>query len=267
MQDEFGVSPVRWLRAPVLEYFLELPCEPRRRFGTEGLLDRLRVVERLEDPFRLGPGVVDAARQATFDLRPYSFHCTRCPANLRDREFSCQGRVELPLSADAESWLMAQLPVRVRGKKLSPEAQERGRRAVALAELLAAREIRGRGLEAERPLGALVESPKGVRRRWGLPLAGVSISSSQLLEALFLSDQLDPELVETLLRGLGFWLDGEPGPDGSPEVVFTQPEEERDLPAVRELKRYLLAALVACSLDLPLRTRLLGLDGDDPGAE
>ena len=50
------------------------------------------------------------------------------------------------------------------------------------------------------------------------------------------------------------------GPDGMPEVVFTEAAEASDAPSIADLKQFLYALTVACSLDVPLQPLLTALE-------
>jgi hypothetical protein len=41
--------------------------------------------------------------------------------------------------------------------------------------------------------------------------------------------------------------------DGVPEMVFTQPRENEDDASVAQIKLFFYAAMIACSLDVPIR--------------
>jgi hypothetical protein len=241
----------------VIDYLIELPCEPKRRFGRDGLVELLRML----DPYRGAPTPEtadqpdSAAHAAAFQLRPVTFHCTRCPANRSaqrsagapGRAFGCFGTIHGPVSAEAEEWLIELLPASLEPKK--PPAPEVQQQIEAVRELL-------RWLEAprgERTKG-LYEAARPAERAYRKLIRVTRLSSTQILEPLLARERVEPPLGELVCRALGVWVDGEKGMDGVPEVVFTQPIEDEDDPSVAELKEFLLALIVACSLDRPVRT-------------
>lgn len=241
-----------------IEYAVELPCEPRRRFGEDGLRHRLRCLQQGRSALPGDPRAA-AARQATFELRPLAFHCTRCPANFLDHEFGCSGSIAVPLSPEAEEWLIGRLPSRLNGRgKPTPAEASRIEATRRLLEWLTEAGIDGLLVDtAYRKARSLVERRRPAERRYGPLFRRTRLTSSQLLHLLFLRERVHPPVAETVCRALGIWEDGGPGADGIPEVVFTEPVQEEDDESVADLKEFLFALMIACSLDVPLRTELV----------
>ncbi len=238
-------------------YWIDWSCEPKRQLGIEGLRRRLRELERLSAGSAVTEDEATRALEAGFALRPLAFHCGRCRANHRRREFGCLGALPLPLSARAEEWLMERLPQTLKLETGSPEER---RRLAAVRELL--RLLRGAGtasdalerrLRSAAPVRLLQRAEPAVRR-YGFLLRPERVSSSQLLDLLLCRGELGPLLGETVLRALGVWVDGTSGSDGLLEAVFTQPEEHSDDPSIAALKRLFLALMVASSLDAAVRS-------------
>jgi hypothetical protein len=238
----------------VIDYVVEFPCEPRRRLGREGLLERFRRVDRA------GAGPVSEeqaaqAREAVFELRPLAFHCAQCPANHADREFGCMGAVHAPISREAERWLISHLPTVLKGEQRDDEVPGRTAR---LRELL--RRLHNMGVlsaapdESARPAG-LFEGRKPAARSYGSLLRRERVDSSQLLRLLLLRERVEPAIGELVCRTLGVWAD-ETGEDGFPEAVFTEPVEEDDDRSVAEIKALLLCLMVASSLDAVVCTHV-----------
>src|SRR5687767_14557912 len=94
----------------VLDYMIDMPCEPKRRLGFEPMLAKLRLLARVRYAEGLTEDQAAEARQAMYDLQPLTFHCARCPANAAGQEFGCYGCVYEPVSLEAEEWLMDRLP-------------------------------------------------------------------------------------------------------------------------------------------------------------
>ena len=241
----------------VIEYAIELPCEPRRRLGADGLRDRLRRLQALRDRPGLSAAEREEVREATFTLRPLAFHCARCPANHAGRPFGCCGTITSPFSADAEEWLVERLPGTLETKEPAagngshPETTEAVR---ALLEAVRAERVDGRPVDERYRKGPLLERPQAAVRSYGSLLRRRRLTSSQLLQLLFFASRVEPVTAERVCRALGVWEDHGHGADGVPEVVFTEPVLEDDDPSVAELKEFLLALIVACSLDLAVRT-------------
>jgi hypothetical protein len=240
-----------------IDYTLELNCEPKRRFGRDGLAERLRFLEALQTELALTREQEARVREVVFELRPVAFHCSRCPANHRNREFGCYGRVETPVSAEAEEWLAELLPITLTpGGDAPPEVRVQAAGMRRLLTELNAAGVTGRPCEERRGggRGALLERRQPLWRKWGSPFRRQRVGSGQLFEALLLRDTISPALAEALLRALGVWEDGGDGEDGTPEVYFTTPIEGDDDPSVAQVKLLLYALLTACSLGLAVST-------------
>jgi hypothetical protein len=239
---------------PTLDYMIDLPCDPKRRFGREGLWERVRSL----DPTR-SAGDALRALESGFELRPVAFHCVRCPANRSRREFACEGALPLPLSAEGERWLAGLLPVSLRERDAESPAQTRQIRAAHdLARRLPELAVSGADCEQGFRGAGLLEAPHPTVRQYGWLWRPTRLTSSQLLELLLLRGRVEPAPAEAVCRALGVWHDGDRTADGVPEVVFTQPVESADEPSVAGLKRFLLALMIAASLDVPLLTSLHG---------
>ncbi|MFN3650866.1 MAG: hypothetical protein ACK47B_14920 [Armatimonadota bacterium] len=229
-----------------LEYVVALPCPPKRRFGVEGLRERLRLCREAGDD-------AESARralEAEFELRPLAFHCGRCPANHLGQEFGCYGELSEPLSAPAEEWLADLLPPSLKTRK--SDSAELTAQVAAVRRLIEAFRAEGSDLEpvaALREAGVL-ERPQGVQRRYGWLWSRVEIGTDQLLALLLGRDQVLPADAERLLRALGAWTDGPRGPEGLPEAVFTLPPDPEDPADLVQLKQLFYALIVACSLEV-----------------
>jgi len=240
-----------------IDYTLELNCDPKRRFGRGGLAERLRFLEALQNELALTREQEAGVREVVFELRPVAFHCSRCPANHRSREFGCFGRVETPVSAEAEEWLAELLPLALTPPpEAPPEQRAQAAAARRLVTELDSAGITGRRWDDRRSPGpeGLAERRQPLWRKWGSPFRRQRVGSGQLLEALLLRPSISPGLAETLLRALGVWQDGGDGEDGTPEVYFTTPIEGDDDPSVAQLKLLFLALLTACSLGVAVST-------------
>jgi hypothetical protein len=236
---------------PVLDFEIGLSCEPKDRFGSEGLLDRLRRVRRLRRQARLRGEETAEAQEAGYEIRPLSFHCAHCPANVAGREFGCFRIIRLPLSAEAEEWLIDLLPSSLRTPPMDTPAARQVEAVRDLYDRLRALEIDGAAVDGRRGDGLLVERRRPAVRKYGWRRDSIRITSSQLLE-LLLFHEADPETAERVCRALGIWEDGGVGEDGVPEVIFTQPAEETDSTSIAGLKRFFYALMIACSLDVPV---------------
>lgn len=231
-----------------IDFWIDFPCEPKRRLGVDGLRARLRDLSGLDARAGVTEEAATRALEAGFALRPLAFHCGRCPANVHRREFGCIGSAPLPVSGAAEEWLVSLLPETLKPADDTPEQRRRLR---AVRELL--RWLRDHRAAAAEPCDALVERAEPVTRSYGFFLRPDRVSSRELLQLFLFRGELGPILGETLLRALGVWADGPTGLDGVPEAVFTQPVSASDDPSVAALKRLFLAVMVACSLEVDTR--------------
>ena len=246
-----GSTPQRGDRRDLMQidFWIDYPCEPKRKLGVDGLRARLRDLSRLDARSGVTEDEATRALEAGFALRPLAFHCGRCPANVQRREFGCIGTARLPLSGTAEAWLMGLLPESLKPAEATAEQRRRIR---AIRELL--RWLRDHRAGASNSCEALVERAEPATRSYGFFLWPDRVSSRQLLQLLLFNGELGPLLAETILRALGVWADGPTGMDGVPEAVFTQPVSGSDDPSVAALKRLFLALIVACSLEVGMRS-------------
>src|SRR5271154_1571558 len=121
-----------------IDYIIDYSCVPKQTLTTEGILDRLKARERANTviklfrengdqrpPSQMGfeftrtnrdgeeeTRVIDVQEMLdqAADLDPLARYCVGCPANISGEPFGCINRIEYPISAAAERWLLAQLP-------------------------------------------------------------------------------------------------------------------------------------------------------------
>lgn len=246
-----------------IDFTLELPCEPKRKLGLEGLSDRLRLLEDLHRELELTPEQTTSVREIVFELRPLAFHCGKCPGNHRNREFGCFGRIEVPISEDAEDWLWELLPPSLTpAEGDTPEQRAQIDATARLIERFQQLDITGRSADQRRPKrvpegeAPLFAGEKPVFRTYGKAFRRVRLSTSQIIEALLLRNTIHTELGELICRALGIWQDGPVAEDGVPEMYFTQPIEGDDDPTVAQLKLLFYALMVAGSLDTNVLTEV-----------
>ena len=246
-----------------IDYTLEIPCEPKRKLGVEGLSDRLRLLEDLQTELDLNPEQMASVREVVFELRPLAFHCAKCPANHRNREFGCFGRVETPISEEAEDWLADLLPdALTAGETDSRETKAQAGAASRLVQSFQKLSVSGRSADTRRPKKkpadpeALFEGRKGLSRKYGKIFRRSRLSTSQLLEAMLFREAVPPDIAELVCRALGVWQDGGEADDGVAEVLFTQPIEGDDDTTVAQLKLFLHACMVASSLNAKILTEI-----------
>jgi len=254
----------------LIRYVVEVGCEPKRRFGRDGLLERLQRRDALRGRPSAPADERAEARQAEFQLRPLAFHCARCPANCVRDEFGCSGVIHCPISAQAETWLLRLLPPprslrdAVLREPEPPEVRRQMDHVRRLANRMEHLGIDGLAVDAHREDGLLLARSTPLVRQYGLLGRKTLVSSSQLLHLLLFRQAVPPAIGELACRALGAWVDGPKRPGRLPEAIFTQPVEERDPPGVAELKRFLLALMVARSLEVEVQTHVVA---PEPHAE
>src|SRR5262249_7247295 len=129
-----------------------------------------------------------------------------------------------------------------------------------LLQHLEDRSIQGRAVEGRLREPGLLARPRPLVRSYGSLLSRGRVTNSPRPELPLLGGDLLPETAEVICRALGVWSEEGFGADGMAEVVFTEPAEASDEPSIADLKQFLYALTVACSLDVPLRPLLAGLD-------
>lgn len=238
----------------VIDYVVEFPCAPKRRLQVPGLLTLLRRIERCQTGRPNSKLEAAEAREAEFRVRPLAFHCARCPANHRGEAFGCYGRIYSPISSEGEEWLGELLPVSLKTREETTSEQRS--QLTALDELfsyLEQKPVSRKAAEQQRTKQGLLERKRPIVRQYGLLFRPRPLSTSQLLVLLIAGERLRPEVGELICRALGVWVDGGDADDGTPEVQFTTPVESDDDPSVVDLKQYLLAIMVASSVNAPIR--------------
>jgi hypothetical protein len=121
-----------------IDFIVDYDCVPKQTLTTEGIMERIKERERAETVIRiyreagdnrpltemgfeltrsLPDGsedtqlvIVQNALDNAAELDPLAHHCVGCPANASGLPFGCMGFIQYPISADAERWLLDQLP-------------------------------------------------------------------------------------------------------------------------------------------------------------
>ncbi len=121
-------------------------------------------------------------------------HCRGCRGEVSGRSFGCIGKVNYPVPAEAEQWLLARLPEDGRNPGL-----------VLLFKLLADLGIDGAPVEALRARPQIFESRTAATRAWVEGGQARRISSSQLLHMLAFGGDIGAKQAKlfTTLLGLG----------------------------------------------------------------
>lgn len=121
-----------------IDYGVLFPCVPRERIGSESILERLKGRERAHTiiqlfrrngdqrpPSQMGFELTRSTPEGAEETRvlivqdmlddaapldELAHHCAGCPANLTGAPYGCYGRIDYPISAQAERWLLDRLP-------------------------------------------------------------------------------------------------------------------------------------------------------------
>lgn len=122
-----------------IDYIIDLDCLPKQQLTTEGIVERLKGLERAQEIIRLfrrngddrppsqmgfeftrsTPNgeeetrviVVQDLLDTAAELDPVAHHCKGCPANRTGGRFGCVGFIQYPVSSEAEKWVLDRLPV------------------------------------------------------------------------------------------------------------------------------------------------------------
>ena len=122
-----------------IDTIIDFDCIPKQNLTTEGILERLKGLERARaiiklfrengddrPPSQMGfeltrstpEGeeetrliVVQDLIDEAAELDPMAHHCQGCPANRSGQPFGCMSFIQYPISGDAERWLIDRLPV------------------------------------------------------------------------------------------------------------------------------------------------------------
>ncbi len=200
-----------------IDYLIHLDCAPKQALTLEGLMGRLKGRERaqaiiqlyrdegdhrpptemgFEMVRRLPDGteeteivVVQNLLDAAQELHLWESHCTNCPANHLGVPFGCTNTINYPISAQAERWLLDQLP-------------DTDHPLVFMLLQSVIREMRYSGHSAAKlreQTGVFFESELTVVR----DLGHIRITADQIFEMLFLSGPILPAHGSLLLQFFG----------------------------------------------------------------
>jgi hypothetical protein len=121
-----------------IDYMIGLPCEPKERLGSQGIISLLKAREHGKHVLGMmrHDGDERPAAEITFTtavyrkdggtehkevnvqelldqgkpLDLYAAHCTGCPANIAGAPYGCNGYINYPVEEHSEAWLMSRLP-------------------------------------------------------------------------------------------------------------------------------------------------------------
>lgn len=121
-----------------IDYMIEYPCVPRQALGNEDIIELLKEHDRAYQVIRMyresgdnrppsemgfdftrksADGEEDTRTMVVQDvldrvseLGKHVSHCKECPANRLKKAYGCVSFIQYPISGQAESWLLNQLP-------------------------------------------------------------------------------------------------------------------------------------------------------------
>jgi hypothetical protein len=261
-----------------IDYIIDYDCAPKRGLTREGLVSRLKARERAEAIIQLYRDEGDARAPAEMgfemvrraadgseetevivvqdlldmaaELEPWEPHCTGCPANLLGVPFGCVGSINYPISAQAERWLLDQLP-----------DNEHPLVFVLLQKILREQGYSGAtGARLRSQAGMFVASDTRLER----DVSGVHVTSDQVFEILFLSAPVRPAHAALLLQlfgGIARDLDADtmlqlavpPSRDWIDEhAPFLHQPSPHDDASISELKAFFEALYAGFRLGVPV---------------
>lgn len=258
-----------------IDHIVDFGCVPKQTLGSAGILERLKGQARAEKIISLyrrsgdmrSPSdmgfelsrtnaqgeeetqvvVVQWLLDAAAELEPLAHHCVGCPANVTGRPFGCMNFIQYPISAEAEIWLLKQMPSPeepIPWLLLRQTALEMGYTGAPTAPL--------------RATGSYFQETNGFAR----DLGEFQITTNQLFEMMFLLGDILPAHAGALL----LFLNAIPRNDEAQEVTiildralppselrqrfpFQQMPEDSDDATIREIKQWLYALWHGWSLN------------------
>jgi hypothetical protein len=260
-----------------IDYAIDFPCTPRENFTTDGILDRLKHRERAaavirmyreagdeRPPTEMGFDftrstpegsedteliVVQDAINYANELDAHAHHCQGCPANRTGTPYGCAGFIQYPITADAEVWLLKQLP----------EPPEAILVWMLLKDGVAKMAYDGETVQALRGNPTYFENDKTVVRR----VRGVPVNANQSFEMIFGVGDIQPNHAGILLlffHAMRREIEADdimnltPAPadadERMPFLMRIMPDDDR---TVAELKQFFHTLYVAWRLNVPVK--------------
>jgi hypothetical protein len=136
-------------------------------------------------------------------------NCKGCLANVSDRSFGCIGKVNYPITGEAEAWLLSRLPEDAKGPSLS-----------LLFKFLADLGIDGAPVDSYRTRAQMFELKAPAVRKWGGWFDKKQITSSQLLYMLAFGGNIGPQQAQLYTKLLN--LTSIPSESPAPSSVVEQ---------------------------------------------
>jgi hypothetical protein len=255
-----------------IDYVIDYDCIPKAHLTTEGIVERLKGLERAQEIIRLfrrngderPPGemgfeftrstptgeeekrviVVQDLLDEAAALDAHAHHCVGCPANRTGARFGCVGFVQYPISAEAERWALDRMPV--------PDD--------TLVWMLLKQGVREFSYDGEsiKPLREVTDAYFASSEAQSRKLGEFSVDANQLFEMMFAVGNINPNHAAMLLLFLGAIrrdLEADeimaiaPAPeDAEARYPFVLTPREGDDPTVAEIKEFLAALHLAWRL-------------------
>lgn len=259
-----------------IDYSIGYDCVPRQTFGTEGILERMKGEERARmviEMFRRNgderpPGemgfefsrstpdggeetrvvIVQEMLDRAAQLRDYAHHCENCPANRTRMPFGCNGFIQYPISAAAETWLLDRLPV--------PDD--------TIIWMLLRQGVREFGYDGTtvNPLRAASDAYFEARQPANRRLGEMTIDANQVFEMMFGVGNIQPNHAALLLlfaHAIPRTIEADAimniapaPPDVASKHPFLLQEDANDDRTIAELKAFFRALYMAWSLHVPV---------------
>lgn len=261
-----------------IDYVIDYLCEPKDILTTGGILSRLkgraqaaeiiklyrdagdnRGYDRMGFEFTRNTPEGETETQTVLisdllatarQLDPLEQHCVGCPANITGNPFGCFGRVNYPLSDQAERWLLMQLPL----------PHEAPLVWTLLGEHLRDLNQYSASVQQIREGGTYFESALNPRRKLG----EIALSGNNLFYLLFMQGHIPPSRVGIILLFFNAIPRNLDAPDifkltpASKDAVERYPfqiqsEPESDDRSVSELKTFFKALYTSWRFNVALQ--------------
>lgn len=199
-------------------------------YGMDTILNECKVEIGVTTPdgtARQMPVTIAQLLSMTAQLDEVKSHCKECRANVADRDFGCIGKVNYPITSEAEGWLLARLPEDAKSPSLS-----------MLLKFLSDLEIDGAPVDSLRTRAEIFESKTPAVRGWGGWFNKQKISSSQILHMLAFGGAIAPQQAQLYTKLLGL------------TAILSQPHPPSNL--VEQFKTFACAIVMAGRLNAQL---------------
>lgn len=175
------------------EYAMKQIRESDPSLSTEAILNKFEIhvsQTRPDGTRQQVPVTIIEMLKLAQPIRQYRSHCADCRANIADRDFGCIAKINYPIRAEVEEWLLARLPENINDPDLA-----------TLFRFLADLDIDGAHVDQAR--SQLFELPRALVRRWSDGSQQKQINSSQLIHMLVFGGDIAAQQAGLYTRLLG----------------------------------------------------------------